>query len=107
MLTNRGILATQTQAAWPVLVLVLLAVLAPTACVLWFMDQAVRNEQLAVRQRLAEVYRARLIEAQAKLDDYWKGRLSALEPLGALAAPEAFAQAVLRKAADSAVIFGA
>ena len=38
------------------MLLLLLAVLVPSVCLLWFMNQAVRNERLAVRQKLAEAY---------------------------------------------------
>jgi hypothetical protein len=43
----------------PVLLLSL-AVLVPTACLLWFMNVAMQNESLALRQRLAEAYLAQL-----------------------------------------------
>ena len=42
------------------MLLLLLAVLVPSVCLLWFMNQAVRNERLAVRQKLADAYRANL-----------------------------------------------
>jgi len=36
--------------------LLAIAVILPTVCLLWFMSQAVKNERLAVRQKLIEVY---------------------------------------------------
>ena len=51
------------QQSWPVLLLLLLVVLAPTVCLLWLMSEATRNERLAVRQRLSQAYRAQLIAA--------------------------------------------
>ena len=55
------------------LALVLLVlVLVPSACLLWFMNQAVRNERLAVRQRLIEAYRGHLVLAQERLAAYWR-----------------------------------
>ena len=33
-----------------------LVALAPTVCVLWFMTVAMRNERLAVQERLTDVY---------------------------------------------------
>jgi signal transduction histidine kinase len=43
------------QFGWVVLLLAT-AVILPTVCLLWFMTQAVRNERLAVRQKLVDVY---------------------------------------------------
>ena len=36
--------------------LLAIAVILPTVCLLWFMTQAVKNERLAVRQKLIDVY---------------------------------------------------
>ena len=43
------------QMRW-VILLLSLAVILPTVCLLWFMAQAVKNERLAVRQKLIDVY---------------------------------------------------
>src|SRR6266436_2455800 len=55
---------------WPV-VLLLFAVLVPAVCLLWFMGAAMRNERLAARQKLADVYRVQLSAAQRRLQEYW------------------------------------
>ena len=47
------------QLRWVVLLLAI-AVILPTVCLLWFMSQAVRNERLAVRQKLSDIYKQRL-----------------------------------------------
>lgn len=39
-----------------VILLLAIAVILPTVCLLWFMTQAVKNERLAVRQKLIDVY---------------------------------------------------
>jgi signal transduction histidine kinase len=39
-----------------VIVLLTTAVILPTVCLLWFMNQAVKNERLAVRSKLSNVY---------------------------------------------------
>ncbi|MBC8379347.1 MAG: HAMP domain-containing histidine kinase [Planctomycetes bacterium] len=44
------------QLRWVILLLAA-AVILPTVCLLWFMNQAVKNERLAVRQKLIDVYR--------------------------------------------------
>lgn len=40
----------------PVILLLAIAVILPTVCLLWFMTQAVKNERFAVRQKLIDVY---------------------------------------------------
>ncbi len=46
---------SSNQMRW-VILLLCLAVILPTVCLLWFMTQAVKNERLAVRQKLIDVY---------------------------------------------------
>ena len=48
---NKG----SSQLRWVILLLAI-AVILPTVCLLWFMSQAVRNERLAVQQKLIDVY---------------------------------------------------
>jgi len=56
------------------------AVAAPTACVLWFMAHAVRNEQFAVRQRLADWYQTAVAgEWSGQVEAQWRARQEALE----------------------------
>ena len=50
----------QSQSAWPLMLLLVVAVAVPAACVLWFMTEAMRNEQLAVRGRLTAMYQGQL-----------------------------------------------
>ncbi len=107
MFSRRGSTGSNSQSTWPVLLLVLLAVLAPSACVLWFMEQAVRNEQLVVRQRLAELYRGRLMEAQSKLDAYWQDKLARLDAAAALTPARAFASLVRDGVAEAVIVLDA
>ena len=46
------------QLRWVILLLAA-AVILPTVCLLWFMNQAVKNERLAVRQKLIDMYTKR------------------------------------------------
>ena len=41
---------------WPMLSLLSIVVLVPTACLLWFMDRAIENERLAMRKTLEDAY---------------------------------------------------
>jgi len=52
-------------------VMVLLAVLVPAGCVLWFLNAAMENQQLAVRQRLSEVYRGQFDARRDGLRSFW------------------------------------
>ena len=91
---------------WPVLLLLRVVVLVPTACVLWFMNLAMRNERLAIRQQLEDVYRGQLLDAQAELDQHWTELLSEAEDVSNDANPsKAFESIVSRGLADSAICY--
>jgi len=72
-----NITAGQNQLRWVVLLLAI-AVILPTVCLLWFMSQAVKNERLAVRQKLTDVYQQRLDKLSQKVDDLWSDRIHSL-----------------------------
>jgi len=93
---------------WPVLMLLVAIVIVPTACLFWFLDKAVRNERLAVRQKLVEVYRAQITLVQEKLEGYWRQKCDALDRMVDDApAPRLFAALVSGQQADSAICFDA
>jgi signal transduction histidine kinase len=92
---------------WPLL-LALLVVLIPTACVLWFLNQAIRNERLAAKQRLVEAYRGYLPLLRNRLETYWQQQAAALEAAaGKLPPPAAFAACVRAGLADGVVCYDA
>ncbi len=92
--------------SWPVVLPLLMVVLIPTLGVLWFMSRAMQNEQLAVRQKLRDVYQAQLFDLQHELEDYWQGRSSELDPASPEQAPSVtFAQGVRAGLADSVVVY--
>jgi len=62
--------AGYSQLRWVVLLLAV-AVILPTVCLLWFMSQAVKNERLAVRQKLIDIYQEKLFRAGQKTDETW------------------------------------
>lgn len=70
--------AGYNQLRWVVLLLAI-AVILPTVCLLWFMSQAVKNERLAVRQKLSDVYKQRLDILSKRVDDLWSGRIGLIE----------------------------
>jgi len=90
---------------WPVLGLLLLTVVVPTACVLWFMSAAMRNERLAVRQRLTQAYRQHALAAQEALEKHWLDKQRALAKADKLPAARIFAELVTSGVADSVVVY--
>ncbi len=96
------------QPIWPLLALLLLTVTAPSICLLWFMNQAARNERLAVRQKLVQLYEQHMATRRAALDAFWSNRI---ESLSTVVAGEShgrrFARLVIDGAAESAVLYDA
>ncbi|MDM8007464.1 MAG: HAMP domain-containing sensor histidine kinase [Phycisphaerae bacterium] len=93
------------QQLWPVLLLLLIAVLLPTTCLLWFMNRAMTNERLAVRDRLVAVYKGRLTDFRDRLATDWSRRLADLDAAGRDGNPaELFAQIVSAGMCESAII---
>ncbi len=91
---------------WPVLLLLLVAVIVPTVCVLWFMKEAMRNERLAVRQKIENAYRSQLDTVVGELKTYWEDKEKALaEAESDTAAPEIFANLVTDGVCDSVIIY--
>jgi len=92
------------QRLWPVLGILLLVVLVPTACMLWFLAAAMRNTSLAVRQRLTDAYRGQVLEAKQALAEHWRKQLAALDEAGPLPAPQRFRRLVAACAFDTVVL---
>ena len=89
------------QRTWLILIIVVIGVMAPTAGVLWFMSQAMQNERLAVRQRLTDAYQSQLQLAAARVNDFWKSKISAISRAGTHTSGQlAFAEAVKSGASD-------
>ncbi len=86
------------------MLLLLLAALVPSVCLLWFMNQAVHNERLAVRQKLADAYRANLSLVQNQLEAYWRQAANALDTdAERLSPPALFAKQVRAGMADAVI----
>lgn len=69
---RKSLTNTSASRLWQVILLLAIAVILPTVCLLWFMTQAVKNERLAVRQKLVDVYTKRAESDLPKYsDNYW------------------------------------
>ena len=99
--------AGRPSGSWLILLL-LLAVLVPSVCLLWFMNQAVRNERLAVRQKLADAYQVNLSLVQTQLEAYWRQGAAALDTQADELSPSAlFAKQVRAGLAEAVICFDA
>jgi signal transduction histidine kinase len=92
--------ASRPASGWLTLLL-LLSVLVPSACLVWFMKQAMRNESLAMRQQVMDD----LAQARDQLDAYWPNATRSLDTN--LPAPALFAAAIREGVAESVVCFDA
>ena len=94
-----------SQSTWPLGLLLLVAVAVPAACVLWFMTEAMRIEQLAVRGRLTSLYEGQLGTLTRRLDDLWEQKQAVLasETRDGNTPSETFAKLVRSSVADSDV----
>ena len=86
--------------------MLLLVVLVPSASLFWFMNRAVHNERLAVRQKLVDAYRGHLSLAQEKLESFWRKTAIDLESEAKnMSAPELFAKQIRECIADAVVCY--
>ena len=61
----------QGRDLWILFLLLVLVVVVPTACVLWFMNKAMDSERLVVRQKLTEIYSGQLRSLLEKMASRW------------------------------------
>ena len=92
--------------------LLLLVVLVPSVCLLWFMNRAVQNERLAMQQRLLNLYQGRLTEFAGALNGFWQDYSETNRPAGLgqdgrppLAPPASFAGMASSAGPDSMIYF--
>ena len=100
--------AGRDHGSWWALLLILVAVLVPTAGVLWFMSQAVNQQRDVARQRLSEAYRSQLSLLRDHLDSFWERRAGELaKSTNQEPPPLIFQKYVNAHLADSVVFLGA
>jgi signal transduction histidine kinase len=87
----------------PVFALLLLGVLAPTACVLWFMNRTVENERLVAAQRLDGAYRGNLTLLQERLERSWRELAHRFESLSTQYSGAMLFEECIRAGASSAI----
>jgi signal transduction histidine kinase len=93
---------------WPVLLLLVLVVLTPTAVLTWLVGRAVQNERLVVRQRLAETHQAALRQMQREIESDFADLLERCDRAAAETGAELLAAEMIeRRMADAVVCFDA
>src|SRR5687767_11023265 len=93
---------------WSLLALLVLAVLIPTAGLLWYMNEARRNEEAAVRLQLTEAFESQLQSAAAGLQQHRRFQEEALSREGrGLPAPERFAALMASGRFDGVIVLDA
>jgi signal transduction histidine kinase len=93
--------AGRDRSTWLALGFLLLGVVAPTACVIWFMNEAARAQAEAAKQSVAEAYRGQLRFIRDRVDAYWESRANTLEQSAGAGSAADFARNVKAGAADS------
>ena len=88
------------------LALLLVAVVVPSACVLWFMNEAVTNQAAAARRPVVDAYRGQLRLLRGRLTAYWQSRAAELESKLTRHAADDFKLLVTSGAAGSVVVLG-
>jgi signal transduction histidine kinase len=103
---NGGANAGHGQRLWPAFAMLTAVVVLPTAGLFWFMNQAMQNEQLAMRQRLTEIYRSQLQTTADRIQAAWRNKFNLLtNTVQHNSIPEAFASLVKEGHVDSVLIY--
>jgi signal transduction histidine kinase/tetratricopeptide (TPR) repeat protein len=92
------------QFRWVVLLLAV-AVILPTVCLLWFMNKVVQNERLVVRQKLTLFYKGRLAEAIDQANAGWTDYYRHLERKSSVHPYRQFASAVSQDGYAGLVVY--
>ena len=86
-------------------VLIVVLTLVPSACVLWFMNEALATESAAAAQRVRDAYRGQLRLVRSRLDGVWRMQAARLDVGGA---PERhFARLIADEIAEGAIVLDA
>src|SRR5262249_37509181 len=92
-----------SQGTWLVLLFLLLAVIVPTACLVWSMNDAAESQSIASRQAVLEAYRGQLRLVRDQVDSYWQSEAAKLDTK-TQPTPEDFPRLIKSGAANSVII---
>ena len=82
--------------------LLILVVLVPAACLLWFMNEAVTAQSAAARQSVLDAYRGQLRLVRSRMDVHWRDYTGRLQRNGD--PDQNFARLILDEAAEGVVL---
>jgi len=104
---SKGKFGSSYGQLWWVILLLAIAVILPTVCLLWFMTEAVENERFAVRQKLINTYQGRLDDVAKQIDQMFSKRRIALnERLARAWTYEVFEALVIEDGYDGLLLYG-
>ena len=92
------------QLRWVILLLAI-AVILPTVCLLWFMSQAVQNVQLAARQKLIMLYQEKLDRTSQAINQSWAKRFESLDGLVDPDLPSKLVKGLLKAQQHSVIVY--
>jgi signal transduction histidine kinase len=88
---------------WVMMCLLLLAVLLPTACLLYFINEAVNGQRTLARQELGEAYQGQLRLVSTQINSFWEQRARDLDNSEAESPSVFFEHCVRDGLADSVI----
>jgi signal transduction histidine kinase len=94
----------EVDRGYGLIALLLVAVLVPTACVLWFMNEALTSQASASRQSALEAFRGQLRFVRGRIDDHWQTRAATLNAGPDVKPGAAFRRAVTEGRADAVIV---
>jgi hypothetical protein len=106
MIPRRGAARAHDYRGGQLLALLFVAVVVPSACVLWFMNEAVTNEAAAARRPVVEAYRGQLRLLRGRLNAYWQSSAAELETKLTRSGTVNFRLLVSNGGPDSVVVLG-
>ena len=97
--------AGDDRGLWVMMALLLCAVLLPTACLLYFINEAVNGQRSLARQELGNAYRGQLRLVSTQIDAFWEQRARDLDrPDGTGPSPSVFFEHCVRDGLADSVI---
>ena len=96
--------STIRERGWFMLALLIGSVLVVTACILWFMNEAVESQTVAARQTVLEAYRNQLRFIRKQVETDWETRITDLDRIVGEGTPSDVERAIASGAADALVL---
>lgn len=96
--------ANLQQGTWLLLLFLVVGIVCPAACLVWFMNDAAESQSLAARQAVLEAYRGQLRLVRDRVDSFWQSEAQKLDTPPGRSTPEDFARLIKSGAADSVII---